>query len=85
MGFFDSFTKEKTQLALNRTRKNMENTWKYASKNPAEAALCIGFLVTFMAFFSLPTLLLLCVSALALLCFNLFNPASMQENFGVSF
>ena len=80
MSFFDAFTEERAQLAFDRTKKNIEYGCKYASKHPVESALVIGSLVTLMVFIPAPVMLALLVSALALICFNLFTPQSHSYN-----
>lgn len=80
MSFFDAFTEERAQLALRRTQKNIEDSWRYASRHPVEAALVIGSLVTLMVFAPAPVMLMLSISALSLICFNLLNPPSNSDH-----
>ena len=80
MSFFDAFTEKRAQLAFNRTKQNIDDGWKFASKHPVEAALVIGSLVTLMVFMPAPVVLALLASALALICVNLFTPPSQFEN-----
>jgi hypothetical protein len=79
MSFFDAFTENRAELAFKRTQKNINDTWRYASKHPMEAAIVVGSLATLMILMPAPVLLLLAVSALALICFNLFNPETLCE------
>ena len=79
MSFFDAFTEERAELALKRTQKNIDDCWRKASRHPVEAALVIGSLVTLAVFAPAPVLSLLLISALALLCLNLFTPPSNGE------
>jgi len=79
MSFFDAFTEQRAQLAMRRTQKNLEDGWAFASRHPVQAALVMGSLLTLMVFTPAPVVLALLVSALALICFNLFNPPSSLE------
>ncbi len=85
MSFFDGFTEERARLALIRTQKNIADVSQWLSRHPVEAAVVIGSLVTLMVFTPAPVVLALLVSALALICFNLFNPPSNSENFRAVF
>ena len=71
------FTEERAQLALNRTRKNFEDADRYVLKNPAKTSVLVGSLAVAAVFFPAPVVLALCISALALLCYNLIQPDSL--------
>lgn len=84
MSFFDDIT-NKADLALRRTRKNIEAGWTYASNNPVEAALIAGSLIALTIYMPAPVILTLCFSMLALLCVNLFKDATFTESVSSAF
>ena len=86
MAFFDdcitAFTPERLELSFKRSQKNLEDGWQYATRHPVEAALVVGSLITLSICYPEMLLTLLCVTALALICFNLFRPPTASENLG---
>ena len=84
MAFFDdcitAFTPERLELSFKRSQKNLEDGWQYATRHPVEAALVVGSLITLSICYPEMLLTLLCVTALALICFNLFSPPTVVES-----
>lgn len=84
MSFCDFFTPDRVELAGRRTLKNIKDAQEYACAHPLEAALVVGAVFTLAVFFPAPVLLGVCLSALALIAFNLFKEptrAEKAENF----
>lgn len=79
------FTEERAQRAFDRTRKNLDDAGKYAAKHPVEASLLVAGLVIAAVYFPAPAVLALCISALALICLNLFKEDSWGENLSRAF
>lgn len=78
MGFFDeAFTEERAELAARRTKRQFE----YACKHPEVAVPVIGALAALMVYMPAPIMIGLLVSALALMCANLFTPPKNIETF----
>jgi hypothetical protein len=79
MSFCDFFTPERVELAGYRTLKNIKDAQKYACAHSLEAALVVGAVFTLAVFFPAPVLLGVCLSALALIAFNLFKEPTLAE------
>ncbi len=83
MGFFtkceDAFTKERLELSFQRSQTNFEDGWQYATRHPVEAALVVGSLMALSTCYPEMLLTFLCVTALALICFNLFSPPTISD------
>ena len=73
------FTPERLNLAMLRTEKQFHDAKKYAFQNQVQASGLVGAAFLVGLYFPGSFVFTLCVSALALICFNLFKEPGIIE------
>lgn len=73
------FTRERIELAVRRTERQFQDTKKYAFQNQVQASAVVGVAFLAAMYFPGSVVLALCVSALALICFNLCKKPNTRE------
>ncbi len=76
MSFFKS---DRAQIAFRRMNNQYNGVKNYALNHALQASVIVGSAVMLALYFPGPALLALCLSALALICFNLVKPPNVRE------
>lgn len=73
------FTRERIELAVRRTEKQFQDAKRCAFQNQVQASAMVGAAFLLALYFPGSVVFTLCVSALALICFNLFKKPDARE------
>lgn len=70
---------DRTEFALTRTMKNVEDACAWAQKHPIESACAIAVVAVAFITYPLPTILVLAIGALAIFGINAASESSLFE------
>ena len=84
MNFFDLTAEKRVQLAMLRTKRQLEELFGFVQKEPVVGAGMITGLLIAAVFCPLEVIMIACIAALVLFAVNFFNEPSLIEMAGLA-